>query len=174
MTSTSRLSPIQPGTHPELASLEEKIIRKRGKITPLYQYLLNSPHMADGWEEFLSVVRQRNSLPPNLRELIILRVAVLNHAPYEFEAHISHARQAGLSDDKIQAVREPVISSLFTQHERLILQLADTMTQQIQVPDELFEKIAQHYAGKELLDLCITIGAYNMVSRVLVALNIGH
>lgn len=28
--------------------------------------------------------------------------------------------------------------------------------------------------GKELLDLCITIGAYNMVSRVLVALQIGH
>jgi alkylhydroperoxidase family enzyme len=25
-----------------------------------------------------------------------------------------------------------------------------------------------------LLDLCITIGAYNMVSRVLVALQIGH
>jgi 4-carboxymuconolactone decarboxylase len=25
-----------------------------------------------------------------------------------------------------------------------------------------------------LLDLCITIGAYNMVSRVLVALHIGH
>jgi alkylhydroperoxidase family enzyme len=48
------------------------------------------------------------------------------------------------------------------------------MTQHIHVPDALFAEIAQHYAGKELLDLCITIGAYNMVSRVLVALHIGH
>ena len=174
MTSATRLAPIQPDTRPELAELEAKIIRKRGKITPLYQHLLNSPEMAQGWEEFLSAVRQRNSLPADLRELIILRVAVLNQAPYEFEAHITHARQAGISDVKIQAVKETTISSLFTTHEQLVLKLADTMTQQIHVPDALFAQIAQHYAGKELLDLCITIGAYNMVSRVLVALHIGH
>lgn len=174
MTSAARLAPIQPGTRPELAELEATIIRKRGKITPLYQHLLNSPEMAQGWEEFLSAVRQRNSLPADLRELIILRVAVLNDAPYEFEAHIPHARQAGVSDIKIQAVKEPVIASPFTAQEQLVLQLADTMTQKIHVPDALFAQIAQHYAGKELLDLCITIGAYNMVSRVLVALHIGH
>jgi 4-carboxymuconolactone decarboxylase len=174
MTSITRLAPIEPGTRPELAELEATILRKRGKITPLYQHLLNSPEMAQGWEELLSVVRQRNSLPADLRELIILRVAILNHAPYEFEAHITHARQAGLSDAKIQAVKETPIALLFTPHEHLVLELTDTMTQQIHVPDALFEKISQHYAGKELLDLCITIGAYNMVSRVLVALHIGH
>ena len=174
MTSTVRLAPIEPGTRSELAELEAKIIRKRGKITPLYQHLLNSPEMAQGWEELLSVVRQRNSIPADLRELIILRVAILNHAPYEFEAHISHARETGLSDAKIQAVKEMAIGSIFTPHEQLVLELTDTMTQQVHVPDALFEKIAQHYAGKELLDLCITIGAYNMVSRVLVALHIGH
>lgn len=174
MTSATRLAPIHPGTRPEIAELEAKIIRKRGKITPLYQYLLNSPEMAEGWEEFLSAVRQRNSLPADLRELIILRVAVLNHAPYEFEAHIPHARQAGVSDAKIQAIKDANISPLFTPHEQLVLQLADTMTQDIHVPDSLFAQIAQHYAGKELLDLCITVGAYNMVSRVLVALQIGH
>lgn len=174
MTSSTRLAPIPPGTRSELAELEAKIIRKRGKITPLYQHLLHSPEMAQGWEEFLSAVRQRNSLPADLRELIILRVAVLNHAPYEFDAHISHARQAGLNEIKIQAVKEFVISSLFTLHEQLVLQLVDAMTKHIHVSDELFEKISQHYAEKQLLDLCITIGAYNMVSRVLVALHIGH
>jgi 4-carboxymuconolactone decarboxylase len=34
--------------------------------------------------------------------------------------------------------------------------------------------VSAHYQGQQLLDLCITIGAYNMVSRVLVALRIGH
>jgi 4-carboxymuconolactone decarboxylase len=174
MSISARISAIQPGTHPELADLEAKIIHKRGKITPLYQYLLNSPEMAQGWEEFLSAVRQRNSLPPDLRELIILRVAVLNHAPYEFAAHVEHAQNAGVSDEKIQAVKVHSISPIFTQREQLVLELADTMTQHIDVPEPLFERIAQHYKGKELLDLCITIGAYNMVSRVLVALQIGH
>jgi 4-carboxymuconolactone decarboxylase len=174
MNTTARIAPIQPGTQPELAALEAKIIHKRGKITPLYQYLLNSPEMAQGWEEFLSAVRQRNSLPPDLRELIILRVAVLNHAPYEFAAHVEHAQKAGVSEEKIHAVKVLSISTIFTQREQLVLELADAMTQHIDVPEPLFERIAQHYKGKELLDLCITIGAYNMVSRVLVALQIGH
>jgi len=171
---TARIPAITPGTQPELAKLEAKIIAKRGRITPLYQYLLNSPVMAEGWEEFLSAVRQRNSLPADLRELVILRVAVLNHAPYEFDAHVLHALQAGLSQAKVDAVREDHIGTIFTDLEAVVLRLTDTMTREIHVPDALFAEVAQHYQGQQLLDLCITVGAYNMVSRVLVALHIGH
>jgi AhpD family alkylhydroperoxidase len=174
MTTTARIAAIPPGTRPELAELEAKIIAKRGRITPLYQHLLNSPEMAQGWEEFLSAVRQRNSLPADLRELIILRVAVLNRAPYEFEAHIEHALKAGLPQAKIDAVKSPHIADVFNDIERIVLNMTDAMTHDIEVPDALFAQVAQHYEGKQLLDLCITIGAYNMVSRVLVALHIGH
>lgn len=174
MTTTARISPIPLGTRPELADLEAKIIAKRGRITPLYQHLLNSPEMAQGWEEFLSAVRQRNSLPADLRELIILRVAVLNRAPYEYEAHIEHALKAGLPQAKIDAVKAPHIAAKFSDLERIVLNMTDAMTHDIDVPDALFAQVAQHYEGKQLLDLCITIGAYNMVSRVLVALHIGH
>ena len=58
--------------------------------------------------------------------------------------------------------------------EQLVLQLTDTMTRDIEVPDALFARIHEHFQGQALLDLCITVGAYNMVSRVLVALHIGH
>jgi 4-carboxymuconolactone decarboxylase len=119
-------------------------------------------------------VRQRNSLPADLRELIILRVAVLNHAPYEFDAHVPHALQAGLAQEKIEAVKEDHIAPVFTELEAVVLRMTDTMTREIHVPDALFAEVAQHYQGQQLLDLCITVGAYNMVSRVLVALHIGH
>ena len=119
-------------------------------------------------------MRQRNSLPADLRELVILRVAVLNHAPYEFDAHVPHALQAGLSQAKVDAVKEDHIGTIFTDLEAVVLRLTDTMTRKIHVPDALFAEIAQHYQGQQLLDLCITVGAYNMVSRVLVALHIGH
>ncbi|WP_310627860.1 carboxymuconolactone decarboxylase family protein [Limnohabitans sp.] len=174
MTSNARIPAITPGTRPELAELEAKIIAKRGRITPLYQHLLNSPVMAQGWEEFLSAVRQRNSLPADLRELIILRVAVLNRAPYEFEAHIEHALKAGLPQSKIEAVKEAKVATVFSAEEQVVLMLTDTMTHEIEVPDELFARVSTYFEGQRLLDLCITIGAYNMVSRVLVALHIGH
>jgi len=174
-TSPKRLHPITIGQDPALADIEAKIVAKRGKITPLYTYLLNSPTLAAGWEEFTRAVRQSNSLPPDIRELVILRVAVLNNAIYEFNAHAPIAMEAGMSQAQVDAVKEPTISkTLFNAQEQLVLEMTDTMTRQIEVPDELFARVHQHYQGQELLDLCITVGAYNMVSRVLVALHIGH
>ncbi len=89
-----RLDPITPGSRAELAELEARILAERGRISPLYQVLLNSPPIAQGWEQMLSAVRNRNSIPAAIRELVILRVAILNRAPYEFEAHGPRTRRA--------------------------------------------------------------------------------
>ena len=83
-----RVAPITPGSHPELAAIEQSILAERGEILLLYRVLLNSAPLASGWEKMLTAVRNRSSLPPDLRELIILRVAVLNRAPFEFDAHL--------------------------------------------------------------------------------------
>ncbi len=174
MKITALIAPLTPVTQAEVTDLEASAIHKRGKITPLYQYLLNSTEIAKNWVEFLSTVRQRYSLPSDLRELIILRVTVLNHAPYEFATHVEYAQIAGVSDDKIHALKVRNISPIFTQREQLVLELVDAMTQHIDIAEPLFEKISKHYHGKELLDLCITIGAYNMASRVLTPLQVGH
>ena len=174
MKITALITPLTPVTQAELTDPEASAIHKRGKITPLYQYLLNSTEIAKNWVEFLSTVRQRNSLPSDLRELIILRVTVLNHAPNEFATHVEHAKFAGLSDEKIHAVKVSSISPIFTQREQLALELVDVMTQHIDLPEPLFEKISKQFQGKELLDLCIMVGAYNLASRVLMPLQIGH
>src|ERR1700733_10823659 len=52
-----RVSPVIPGTRPELAELEARVIKSRGQISPLYQILLNSPPVIDGWEAMLTAIR---------------------------------------------------------------------------------------------------------------------
>ena len=47
--SASRIEPVVPGTRPELAVLEARIAAARGRISPLYQVLLNSPAVVEGW-----------------------------------------------------------------------------------------------------------------------------
>jgi len=170
----TRISPITPGSNAELASLEAKILAERGRISPLYQILLNAPEIARGWEALLTAIRNRNSLSPAIREMIILRVAILNKADYEFDAHVPHAIKAGMSQKKIDALRNPSINELFHGQERLILQLTDVMTMEIQVPDSLFDQVKPHFNDQEILELVTTIAAYNMVSRLLNALHIGH
>jgi 4-carboxymuconolactone decarboxylase len=171
-----RISPIIPGTRPELAVLEAQILVERGRISPLYQVLLNSPAITQGWEQMLSAIRNRNSLPASLRELVILRVAVLNRATYEFDAHVPHALDAGVTQTAIDGIRLSNISvdSPFSVVERLVLQLTDTMTLSIEVPDGLYSEVKKHFDATAQIDLVATIAAYNMVSRFLVALHIGH
>jgi len=171
-----RVAPITPGTQPELAALEAQILAQRGSISPLYQVLLNSPPIAQGWEQMLSAVRKRNSLGASLRELVILRVAILNRAPYEFDAHVPHALAANVSQVAIDATRviPLAVDAPLSPAERIAMQLTDTMTRDIEVPDALYSEVKKHFDAQEQIDLVATIAAYNMVSRFLVALQIGH
>ena len=171
---SKRIAPITPGTKAELAALEAKILQERGNISPLYQILLNAPEIAQGWEALLTAIRNRNSLSPAIREMIILRVAVLNRANYEFDAHAPHAIKAGMSQEKIESLKDSKISDVFDEKEYLILKLTDVMTQDIQVPDTVFDQVRPYFNDQEILELVATISAYNMVSRLLNALHIGH
>lgn len=171
---TSRIPPVAPGTRPELAAIEAGIVAERGGISPLYQMLLNSPPLAEGWEKLLTAIRNRSSVPADLREIAILRVAVLNGAPFEFDAHVPHALKAGVSQATIDALRAPEIDASFTPVERAVLALTDEMTRNVHVRDTVFDPLRAHFDAKSLVELVATVAAYNMVSRFLEALRIGH
>ena len=171
---TTRVVPVPTGTRPALAAIEATVAAQRGHVSLLYQVLLNSPPIADGWEKMLTAVRNRTTLPADLRELVILRVAVLNHAPFEFDAHAPIALAEGISNAKLEALREPAPGAVFSELERAALRLTDTMTRDVQVSDAVFEPLRAHFDAQGLVELVATIAAYNMVSRFLEALHIGH
>ena len=174
MSTGPRIALVEPGTRPELASIEQSIVAERGRISALYRALLNSAPLAEGWERLFTAIRNRSSLPPDLREIVILRVAVLNRAPFEFEAHLPVARHAGVTEAKLAALELPQIGEPFSVLERAVLALTDAMTRDVQVPDALFDPIAQHFDQRAVTEIVATIAAYNMVSRFLEALRIGH
>lgn len=176
MSHSIRVPLVEPGTRPALADVEAEIRAERGgEIAVLYQALLNSPAIASGWEKMLTAVRNRTDVPADLRELIILRVAVLNRASFEFAAHEPHARAAGVSDAKILALhRYPEACATFTEDEQLVLALTDQMTRDIEVEDALMARLTRRFDAQGLVEIVATVAAYNMVSRFLVALNITH
>jgi 4-carboxymuconolactone decarboxylase len=166
-----RVPQVTPGVKPELSALEDRIRGARGRISPLYSVLLNSPELASGWEQLFTAIRQKTSVPPALRELVILRVAVLNGAEYEFEAHVAHALAAGMSEETIARLRRDDISG-FTGVERLVIQYTDAMTRDLVVPEALYPQLDRHFDAKTLVELTATIAGYNMVSRFLIAMRI--
>jgi len=53
------------------------------------------------------------------------------------------------------------------------LAYTDAMTIDIKVPDDIFAALKAHLSDKEIMEVTATIASYNLVSRVLVALDVG-
>src|SRR5262249_45298470 len=62
VTLPTRVPPVTPGTRSDLAAIEASIEAERGGIPLLYQVLLNSAPIAEGWEKMLTAVRNRSGL----------------------------------------------------------------------------------------------------------------
>jgi 4-carboxymuconolactone decarboxylase len=148
--------------------------RRGGTLRPVDEALLHSPEIADGWNLLLGALRSRISLSAEVRELAILRIAYLNLADYEWVAHEPEGRRAGLSASQMAALRTAKASEadVLSERQRLIVAYTDSMTTMIRVPDELFASISAMFTVTEVVELTAVIAAYNMVSRVLVALEV--
>lgn len=157
----------------DLAPFIARVKTERGKLINLYRVLMNSPVIADGWLDFNSIIRYKTTLDAALREIIILRVSILNGAEYQARIHgASHALQAGLTGEQIAALGDWQHSSLFSPAQRAALAWTDAMTREIDVPDALHAGLKQHFNDQAVVEITVLAGAYNMHTRVARALRI--
>ena len=156
----------------ETKALASEITAQRGSVLHLYRMLLHSPPVAAGWLRYLTAIRHECSLPGALRELVIMRVALLNGAPYEADQHAPVARAEGLSEAQLDELPAWGSSELFGAKQRAVLAFTDAMTREVRVRDSAFANVRAHLDERSIVELAATVGAYNMVSRFLEALQI--
>ncbi len=157
---------------PEIAPLAARITAERGKVLNLYGLLLHSPPVAEGWLKLFTAIRQQCTLNGRVRELVILRIAVINGAEYEFAQHVPYALKEGMPQTQIDALRGGDDDAFDDQADRAALAYADSMTRDVHVPDAVFNALKPHFNDRELVELTATIAGYNLVSRFLEALQI--
>jgi AhpD family alkylhydroperoxidase len=171
-TFTMARIPYADLTNPEAKPLVERIVAERGGVLHLYQMLLHSPPIASGWLNYLTAIRQQSTLPGGLRELVIMRIAVLNGAPYEAEQHAPIALREGVSQVQLDDLDNWQQSKSYDATQRAVLAYTDAMTKDIHVSPEVFAAVKAVMTDRLLVELTATVGAYNMVSRFLEALQI--
>lgn len=106
-------------------------------------------------------------LDARLRELVILRIAKLCNSKYEWYQHEIMARQVGVSEQQIVAIRLDQDRSVFNDQERAILRYTEEVTANVKASAEAFEELSQFLSHQELVELTLTIGFYNMVAQFL-------
>ncbi|MFE7331979.1 carboxymuconolactone decarboxylase family protein [Streptomyces sp. NPDC057565] len=171
-----RVTPWQddslPSPPPELLA-GMKARRPNGELIGIDRVLLKSFPLATGWNGLLGRVRAEFDLALEYRELIMLRVAVLNRADFEWGVHHPAYLQAGGTEEKCEALKgNSAESGLFNEEELALLALTDQSTQQVEVDADVIEKLKRLFGEAKTVEAVATVAAYNMVSRFLVALAI--
>ena len=148
--------------------------RRGGELSALDRLLLHSPPVAEGWNALMGALRSETMLPADLRELIILRVAVLNGAAFEWTAHEPIARRAGLGEDQLAALRSRDAGSVpvWTPQQAAVLAFTDASTTAVTVPESVFAALRAHLDERQVIEVAVTVGGYAMVSRFLVAMEV--
>jgi len=110
----------------------------------------------------------RAELPARYRELVILRIAHRHGARYEWSHHERIARNLGFTEEEIQGVRETDPSACFSDLDRAVLRFADELICHARAPDELSARLREHLSDRQMVELILSIGYWNMIAMLIV------
>lgn len=138
-----------------------------------YNALLRSPDMARRCVDLLDYLRFKTTVDKRLNELAILIQARIANAQYEWWAHETIARRAGLSDEVMNALRLCQRPSSMQADEALVYDYCTQLTLNHRVPDALWQQAVAAMGEQRLMDLTVLSGTYVMVSMLLNATQVG-
>lgn len=131
--------------------------------------LVRHPDLTESFLPFSARLLMNSTLPPRLRELVILRVAHRNACAYEWAHHVKFAARAGLSEAEIEAAgRGEATEEL----EVAILAAVDELETTSNVTESIWNVLAKHLDEQQLMDLVFTVGSYRMTAMVINAFGI--
>jgi 4-carboxymuconolactone decarboxylase len=170
----ARVPLLEEKDHPELAESIARIKGARGgRLINIYRLMLHSPALASAWFDLNQAVRYGTEIDGRSRELAVIRVAILNDVEYVQRAHgPAYALKEGLTPEQVTAIANWQSSNLFSERQRALLGYTDSMTCDIDVPDEVFGELRKHFSERQTIELTMLIGAYNMLTRFLKALKV--
>jgi alkylhydroperoxidase family enzyme len=112
-------------------------------------------------------------LDPQLRELAILLVAARTGAEYEWIQHVGIAKAIGVDDERISAVeRGELEAPCFDADALVLLRFAAEVLDGPRAEDATFRALSERFPAREIVELLLVIGSYQMLARAMTTLDI--
>ena len=112
----------------------------------------------------------KTGAPDKILQLVHLRASQINGCAFCVDSGVTHAKQAGESDERLHAVAAWRESPHFDDAECAALALAEAATRMADNPesvsDEIWDAAAKHYDERKLGGLVMWIGLTNLFNRV--------
>lgn len=165
----ARIAELAPEdmTDAQRAVADAIAVGPRGAVRGPFKMLLHSPELADCVQRTGAYVRYRCDIPWKLRELAILITAHHLKAQYEWFAHESEARKAGLDDAIIEAVRCGATPAFTAEAEREIWRFCTELYATRRVSDASYRAVIARHGEKATVDLAGLLGHYHAIGLTL-------
>ncbi len=159
-----RVAPLPPSQWPpEL----EKIRQNLGNPLNIHNMMAHNTALTRAWMPLRNYLVANSSLAPRDRELLILRTALNCDTAYEWEHHVVRGREAGLTDEEIQRVKQGPTASQWPPASRLLLQAADDCFRDSEISDETYLELSLHFDVQQQLDIIATVGMYMTLAAII-------
>jgi 4-carboxymuconolactone decarboxylase len=143
----------------------DRIAGDRGEVPWLFRFLLCSPDLADRVSHVGDFLRAGSSMPDGLREMLIL--AMSRHLDFQLEwsYHEQMARDAGVEDAVVDALREGAAPEL-GESEQACVDLAIAACDR-RVSDATFDAVVQRYDARFAVEV-VVLAAFVVFMQLLV------
>ena len=158
---------------PEVASVYDALLAQRGVVPNMFKTLAHTPGLALATAEYLKALLRDGALPGYYKELVAVRLSVLNDSRYAIAAHSLSASQKGATAEQIVAAKENYESGSLTDAQKLGLRCADKLHSSARdVDDGFFAELKRHFSDPQIVELVATAAAFELFPRFVDALRL--
>ena len=158
---------------PDKQELYDQIATSRGHVARPFAALLNSPEAASSVAMLGEQIRYVSpSISPDVREIITLATARVLKCEYIWTHHCDSAKEAGVREEVVEAIREDGPPRRLLPKESVFLQFTRELLEDKRVRDATYSAV-EHLLGQQgTIVLIVTIGYYAMLCLAINALEI--
>lgn len=173
----TRIPPLRPDEWPPemreaLAPLRPTVSRhplpprdpSRPKGLNALGLLAHHPELARAYHTFNGHVLFASTITPRQRELLILRVAAVRDATYEWTQHVVLAGDAGISPDEVQRLAEGSEAPGWSDIDGALITAAEELVADARISEPTWAVLAQEFDTQQLMDIVFTVGAYDLLA----------
>ncbi len=164
-----RLSPLPADQWDDAARNAVSVMLPEARQNPenagtLLSTLVRHPKLTRAYLKFSTYLLYGSTLPPRIRELVILRVAHRRGCAYEWTHHVDMAKDVGLTDADIDAAQEGQSTDEF---DSALLRAVDELDEKSNVSDQTWAALSERLDERQRMDLVFTTGNYIALAMAL-------
>lgn len=157
---------------PDDAALDDAVRAQLARRPPigLYRMAAHAPGLLAPFMSLVAANFGALQITPELREVLILRVARHHRSDYEAHHHRSIARRVGLAGETVDgllgaAVADPAWGEAIVDAAAF----ADHLLDGAPLPDDLVRRVTARHGHRGFVEMALVVGFYRMVATFIAA-----